>query len=209
MSVNGLFITIEGIDGAGKSTQAQRLAVALRARGLEVVLTREPGGTRLGAAMRDLLLDPEVHLSDWAECFLYLSDRALHVAEVIRPALDAGRCVVAERFADSTLAYQCYGRGLDLDLVRQLNGEAAPGLTPALTVLLDVPPETGAGRRATHDRIEAAGLAMHRRVRDGYLALAKEAPSRFVVIDATQAADRVAAEVLAAVERVVATRGVR
>ena len=205
--MNGCFISIEGIDGAGKSTQAQRLAEALRQEGVSVVLTKEPGGTRVGEAIRSLLLDPAIELTPWAEAFLYLSDRAQHVAEVVRPALATGQCVITERFADSTLAYQCFGRGLDFALIRRLNQEVTQGVEPRLIILLDVPPDVGAGRRETYDRIEGEGHSLHTRVREGYLALAADAPGRFRVIDGTRDTDTVAVEVHAAVRPLVA-RGV-
>jgi len=139
VTVAGLFVTLEGVDGCGKTTQAQLLADRLRASGHCVVLTRQPGGTVIGERLRELLLTPGNPIPPAAELFLYLADRAVHVAEAVVPALEKGCVVVCERYTDSTLAYQGYGRGLDLDLLRRLNEMATGGVSPDLTLVLDIP----------------------------------------------------------------------
>ena len=185
-----LFVTFEGIEGSGKSSHARTLAETLRSAGRVVVETREPGGTPAGAAIRALLLGAEVTpLTGPTELFLVCADRAQHVSQVIRPALADGRVVVCDRFSDSTLAYQGHGRGLDLALVRALDAEARGGLAPALTFLLDCPVDVGLGRAKARagatDRFEREAVTFHQRIRDGFLALAAEAPDRIVVIDST------------------------
>jgi dTMP kinase len=205
----GWFITVEGSDGSGKTTQASALADHLRDRGLQVVLTREPGGTWLGERLRELLLQRtgSTAASDpMADALLFNAARRQLLTEVIRPAIRAGQSVVCARFADSTLAYQGYGGGVSLDRLRALQDAATDGLGPDLTLLLDLPVEAGLARKAPGDvtRFEAEfDLAFHRRVRDGFLALAAASPERFVVIDATQSTSSVASAVNAAVERVI------
>jgi len=177
------FVTIEGIEGCGKSTQAQRLAEWL---GLRALLTVEPGGTALGRAIREMLLANGGHVTPVAELLLFFADRAQHVAEVIRPALADGRVVISDRFTDSTLAYQGYGRGLSSALIRSLSAHATGSLVPDLTLLIDVPVDVGlarARRRSAADRIEAEQREFHERVRQGYLALAQQEPARWVVVD--------------------------
>ena len=185
-----LFITFEGVEGAGKSSHARGLAALLRTRGHTVVETREPGGTPAGKALRGLLLGADATpLTPVAELFLYCADRAQHVAEVIMPALGEGTIVVCDRFSDSTIAYQGYGRGLDLTLVRSLDTHARAGLVPGLTFLLDCPVELGLARARSRaepeDRFEKEGVAFHDRIRRGFHALAAEAPERVVVLDTT------------------------
>ena len=190
------FIAFEGGEGSGKSTQARLLAEALGA-----VLTHEPGATELGRRIRSLVLDPAGgHAVDRrAEALLMAADRAQHVAEVIRPALDRGRDVVCDRFSGSTLAYQGYGRGLDIDDLDWLSRWASGGLEPDVVVLLDVPREVAVSRLAGEpDRMEAAGSAFHDRVADGYRRLAAANPARWVVVDGTGSVDEVAARVAAA-----------
>jgi dTMP kinase len=198
----GTFITLEGPEGAGKTLQAQRLAAALESRGHPTLLTREPGGTRLGDALRELLLSTtEGRIAPRADALLFNAARAQLVSEVIGPALDAGEFVVCARFADSTLAYQGYGEGIPLDDLRALARVATGGLVPDLTILLDLDAEVGLGRKAAadHTRFEAAfDLEFHRRVRAGFLALAAAEPGRFVVVDASRTADVVFEDVLAA-----------
>jgi dTMP kinase len=207
-----LFITFEGIEGSGKSSHARALAVLLRERGFAVTETREPGGSAAGAAIRALLLGTEATpLTPLAELFLYCADRTQHVAEVIRPALDAGRVVICDRFSDSTVAYQGYGRGLPLDVVRALDARARDGLAPALTFLLDCPVETGLARAkarsADADRFERETVAFHARIRAGFDALAAAAPERIVVVDSTGDAQAVGERVAAvALERLGASR---
>lgn len=196
------FITFEGIEGSGKSTQARRLAAALGERAL---LTQEPGGTALGCAIRALLLEPrEEAVAPAAEMLLFFADRAQHVAERLRPALAAGRIVISDRYTDSTLAYQGYGRGLPRHLLEAVAEVATGGLKPELTILLDVPVTLGlgrVGRRGTRDRLESEQLEFHERVREGYFALAAADPARYFVVDATRPPDTVAAELLAEVRR--------
>jgi dTMP kinase len=198
-SVTGRFVVFEGGEAAGKSTQAARLAARLGA-----VATREPGGTAVGAAVRALLLDPgTVGLDDRTEALLMAADRAQHVAEVVRPALAAGRHVVSDRYVGSSLAYQGWGRGLPIDEVRRLSEWATGGLWPDLVVLLEVPAAVAESRLAGRpDRLEAAGDAFHRRVGEGYRALAAADPSRWAVVDGGGEADAVES----AVWRVVAER---
>ena len=199
----GTFITFEGGDGSGKSTQTAELARRLRQAGRTVCLTAEPGGTALGDAVRRFLEEQaaasRAPLSPEAELFLFAAARAQHVAELIRPALDRGETVISDRFADSSVAYQAYGRGLPVEQVNTANALATGGLTPNLTVLLDVDPEQGLQRAASaakqDDAIGKAPLAFHRRVRKGFLALASQEPNRFLVLDATQPKPDVAAEV--------------
>lgn len=196
----GKFITFEGGEGGGKTTQAKRLAAALAEVGVKAVFTREPGGTRLAELIRGLLReelrDPPC---DKAELLLFLAARAQLVANVIEPALAAGKWVVSDRFSDSTFAYQGYGRGLPLETLRVINDFATSGLKPDLTLLLDVAPETAAarlrGREAATataaDRIESAGAAFHARLRAGFLEMAEAEPGRIVRVDANGTPDEV------------------
>ncbi|MEO5885913.1 MAG: dTMP kinase [Candidatus Limnocylindrales bacterium] len=203
----GRLITIEGPEGGGKSTQAHRLVAHLHAAGRVVLLTREPGGTWLGERLRDVLLartGSAAATDPLTDAFLFNASRRQLVTEVIRPALDAGTTVICARFADSTLAYQGYGAGMSLDRLRALESIATDGLTPDLTLLLDLPVEVGLARKAAGDltRFEAEfDLAFHRRVRDGFLALARAEPQRLSIIDAAEPVDRVAVAIAAAVDR--------
>jgi dTMP kinase len=196
-----MFVAFEGGEGAGKSTQVVALAAALRARGLDVLETFEPGDTRIGPDVRRLVLGhASAGLSPVAEALLYAADRAEHVEAVLRPALARGAVVLTDRYVDSSLAYQGAGRPLDHDEVARLNTFATGGLTPDLTVLLDLDPAQGLLRAgAEPDRLEVEPLEFHRRVRAQYLALAAADPDRYVVIDAAAPPDRVAAQVAAAV----------
>ena len=200
MMPKGKFITFEGGEGCGKSTQVQRLKAALERKGISVLLTREPGGTLLAEQIRSLLKDEtEDPPCDRAELLLFLAARAQLVKNVIRPALAAGTWVVSDRFSDSTLAYQGYGRGLSLDVIRAANDFACEGLKPDRTILLDVDPVTSRarmrGREASTntkaDRIERAGDDFHARLRKGFLELAAAEPSRIVTIDASGTEDDV------------------
>lgn len=200
-----LFVTFEGIEGCGKSTQLRLLANHLRASGRDVVETREPGGTAAGQALRRLLLGEDaVPLAPLAELLIYCADRAQHVGELIRPALAAGRIVLCDRFSDSTIAYQGYARGLDLDVVRGLDTRARDGLVPDVTILLDCPVVEGLRRARRRndagDRFERETAAFHDRVRDGFHALAAAEPGRFHRLDSTAPLEEVAAEVRAHVE---------
>lgn len=200
MMPKGKFITFEGGEGCGKSTQVQRLKAALERNGISVLLTREPGGTRLAEQIRSLLKDEtEDPPCDRAELLLFLAARAQLVKNVIRPALEAGTWVISDRFSDSTLAYQGYGRGLSLDVISAANDFACEGLKPDRTILLDVDPVTSRarmrGREASTntkaDRIERAGDDFHARLRKGFLELAAAEPSRIVTIDASGTEDDV------------------
>ena len=192
----GRFIALEGGEGCGKSTQAARLATALGA-----VATREPGGTRIGTLVRAIVLDPaNDDLTDRAEALLYAADRAQHAAEVIVPALTAGRHVVSDRSAFASIVYQGYGRQMGAEVVRRLSNWAVDGCWPDLVVLLDIDPRVAATRLdRTLDRLEVAGEAFHERVRAGYLELAASEPERWIVIDADQPVDAVETAVRAAV----------
>jgi dTMP kinase len=192
----GCLITIDGVEGAGKSTQAARLADAMRREGREVVVTREPGGTELGRALRAILLDDAAPgLTPETELLLYLSDRAEHVRRLVQPALERGAMVIADRFSDSTLAYQSYGRGLPIETVRELDAFARGGVVPVLTFILDLPPAEGLQRiRALRqaDRLERESLEFHRRVHLGFRAIAAAEPDRVVLVDARQPIDELA-----------------
>jgi dTMP kinase len=200
----GRFITFEGVDGSGKSTQLAALASALTTRGIPVVTTREPGGTPLGEAIRRVVLDQSFSgMSARAELLLYLASRAEHVDRVIRPALERGALVLCDRFTEATLAYQAYGRGLSLSDVTGLTRFAAADIEPDLVVLLDLPVEDGLARvreRRGLNRLDQETVAFHGRVRDGYLALAESAPNRFKVFDARRPVTDLHASIVAAVE---------
>jgi len=210
--MSGFFVTFEGGEGSGKSTQLERLARRLRARGLEPLVTREPGGTPLAEGIRALLLDPARRPSAMAEALLMEAARAELVAGVIRPALLAGRIVLCDRYDDSTLAYQGGGRGLDAELLRGLNRAATEGLKPDVTLLFDLDPAAGLARRAraadSVNRLDREPEAFHARVRARYLELAKAEPGRFVVLDGSLPPDRLETQVWAALEpRLVALGG--
>lgn len=199
----GRFISFEGVDGSGKTTQAARLAGRLRARGFEVVVAVEPGGTAVGEKIRAILLDRRNSgLTAETELLLYFASRAQNVAEVIRPALARGAVVLSDRYTDSTIAYQGYGRGLGEQVVRQLHRVACGDLWPDLTLLLDVEPEVGlerARQRGALDRMDAQAREFQRRVRQGYLELAAREPGRIRIIDARGELEAVGAAVEAAV----------
>jgi dTMP kinase len=192
----GLFITLEGGDGSGKSTQAELLREWLTADGRKVVRTREPGGTDVGVEIRELVLHHRGDISPRAEALLYAADRAHHVATLVRPALARGEVVVQDRYLDSSVAYQGAGRVLDAREVRRVSEWATEGLLPDLTVLLDL--DSGAARarldvaRTRYDRLEAEASEFHDRVRAAYLGLAEAEPERFLVIDATRPIDEIA-----------------
>jgi dTMP kinase len=206
-----MFLTFEGMEGCGKSTQCKKLIEHYVRLGHDVLHTLEPGGSPLGRELRRILLDPKnTNLSATSELFLYLADRAQHVAAVIRPAMENGRTVICDRFADSTVVYQGYGRGLDPALLRQLNDVAVQGLWPDVTILLDVEPEVGLKRAlarnmrdnkaTTEGRFEAESLAFHTRIREGYLTWAALNRSRYLVVDANQAPDQVFSAILRGLE---------
>ena len=201
-----MFITFEGIEGTGKSTQMALLKARLEDQGQSVLMTLEPGGSRIGAELRRVLLSLENRdLCAQAELFLYLADRAQHVAQVVRPALEAGQIVLCDRFADSTVAYQAYGRGLDAELLHSLNTLAVDGLWPQLTILLDLAPEVGLaravarntaeGKTVAEGRFEAESLAFHSSVRQGYLAWAQRFPQRIRIVDASGTPEDIALKV--------------
>ena len=196
----GFFLTFEGPDGSGKSTQANMLAVALRDRGLDVVETREPGGTGVGEAVRHVLLDVDgPPMNPLTMALLLSASRAQLVSDVIRPALEQGSMVVADRYADSTVAYQSYGFGLDLGVVRDLARIATGGLAPAASVFVDVPVAVGLermGRRGARNRLDMPSLEFHERVRNGYLQEIAQEPSRWIVVDGNQDPQSVHAAVM-------------
>ena len=195
-----MFVSFEGPDGSGKTTQIYLLAGWLREQGHEVVLTREPGGTAIGAQIRAVLHDPvNTEMDATAEILLYSADRAQHVAQFIRPALASGKIVISDRYADSTLAYQGYGRGLDLEMLRAITRFATGGLVPDLTLYLDITPEEGLQRRRLGgdewNRLDAEALEFHQRVRAGYLELVEREPGRWVVVNAARPVAQVQAEI--------------
>lgn len=195
-----MFISFEGLDGCGKTTQAALLADALRAEGGEVVAVREPGGTAAGERIRDLLLDPSAQILPWAEALLYAAARAQLVGEVIRPALARGATVIADRFIDSSVAYQGVARGLGIDRVLAVNDAATGGLQPDRTLLLRIPAEDAAARRdGNADRIESEAGAFHQAVADGFSQAAARFPQRVRVVDAGGSREQVAARVREAV----------
>jgi dTMP kinase len=190
-----MFVTFEGLDGCGKSTQARRLADALSGEGLEVVSTREPGGTPLGEAIRDLVLHGD-HVAPWAEAMLYTAARAQHVDQVIRPALARGATVVCDRYLDTSVAYQGAGRGLGADVILDVNLRAVGGLLPDRTFLVELDADAALARVGDKgDRIERAGAEFWPRVVDAYRKLAERFPERYVVIDGSRSVDEIAAEV--------------
>lgn len=204
----GLFITVEGIEGSGKTTQARALAQALRGEGRTVVLTHEPGGTAAGEALRAIFLDPSIQLAAPAELLLVLADRAQHVSLLLKPALERGEIVISDRYGDSTIAYQGYGRGLDLEWVQRLNAFASGGVMPDRTIVLDCPVELGLARArqrnaATQppDRFEGAALDFHRRVHEGFCQLARRYPDRIRLIDSSRDPGQVQAEIMAVVRQ--------
>jgi dTMP kinase len=205
--VAGVFIALEGGEGAGKSTQSAAVAAYLTGRGHEVVMTREPGGTAAAEAIRAVLLDPaNTGLDDRAEALLFAAARADHVARVIRPALDRGAVVVTDRFVDSSIAYQGIGRDLGRDRVADLSVWATGGLLPDLTVVLDIDPAIGLSRVDRPDRLEAEPLEWHRRVRQAFVDLAARAPDRYLVVAADQPVEAIAARVAARVDLLLVSR---
>ncbi|MBP6996273.1 MAG: dTMP kinase [Phycicoccus sp.] len=201
MDATGVFVAFEGGDGAGKSTQVRLLADWLTSLGREVLVTRQPGGTPLGAQIRDLVLHGD-HVSPRAEALLFAADKAQHVDLVIRPALEAGGVVITDRYTDSSIAYQGAGRDLGADEVAQLQRWAVDSVVPDLTVIIDVSAQEGRRRRGeVHDRLESEGDAFHESVRAHFLALAAQAPHRYLVLDGTLPADDLAAAVREALVR--------
>jgi dTMP kinase len=200
--VTGHLFVFEGPEGAGKSTQVARLAARLRAAGFDPLVTREPGGTPAGDRVRSLLLDPDLRVDAITEFLLYAAARAQHVLELIGPALAEGRVVISDRFTAASVAYQGHGRGLDVAWIRDVNARVTAGLTPDLVLLLDLDPALGLARAATRgrpDRLEAAALDFHLRVRDGFVQQAHADPERWRVIDATEAPATVEARIWRAV----------
>jgi dTMP kinase len=201
-----MFITFEGIEGSGKSTALNALCELLRERGIALLHTREPGGSELGVSLRSLLLNARQEIVPEAELFLYLADRAQHVRHVIRPALGRNLLVLSDRYADSTIVDQGYGRGLDIERLYLLNEMAVGGLWPDCTVVFDLEPEVGlarararnsqSGTDVTEGRFEAETLSFHKRIRQGYLSWAKRHPRRFRIVDAQAMPDAVFAELL-------------
>ena len=191
MARRGLFITFEGVEGAGKSTQIRQLATSLEKEGVSVLITREPGGTPISERIREVLLERQHHkMVSTTEVLLYAAARSQHVAQCIAPALAEGQIVISDRFGDAMVAYQGNGRGLDLELIHHLNRVATDGLVPDLTIVLDLSVEVGRERtlhrRRSRDRLEMEDFEFHQRVRDGYLTIAREEPHRVKVIDSEQ-----------------------
>lgn len=198
----GLFITFEGGDGCGKTTQIKLLDEYLREKGYKTLFTREPGSKGLGIKLREILLNYDGEVSPTCESFLFLADRAQHVDCIIKPALEEGVIVLCDRHTDSTVAYQGYGRGLDLEQIHNLNNIATSGLKPDLTIVLDVDVETSQNRVGSEkDRMESAGIEFFERVRKGFLEIAKQEPERVKVVDSTQTIEEIHQQILELVGR--------
>lgn len=207
--MKGRFIVFEGIDGSGKTTQLKLLGERLEQRGYRVLYTREPGGTPMGEAVRKILLDPQhKEINPVAEALLYAAARAQHVAQVIKPALLEGQIVLCDRFVDSSLAYQGFARGLSIELLEKINEPATAGLRPDLVLLLDFVSAAGleriAGAGRAADRIEQESLDFHRKVRAGYLTLARRDPRRYRVIDANGTIEQIHRDIIGLVGEVLA-----
>lgn len=199
----GLFITLEGADGCGKTTQLNLLKEYLTSRGYEIVVTREPGGKGLGEKLREILLNYDGEVSDRCEAFLYLADRAQNIDTIIKPAINLGKIVLCDRHTDSSVAYQGYGREQNIDDINMLNELAVNGVHPDLTIVFDIDTETSMARvGAEKDRLESAGIEFHKRVRNGYLEIAKKNPQRIKVVDASQTIEDVQRDVIKIVEGV-------
>ncbi|HEY3998251.1 MAG TPA: dTMP kinase [Candidatus Xenobia bacterium] len=214
--MKGFFITFEGLEGSGKTTQASRLVAALKEKGYSVVGTREPGGTPIGETLRNIVLDPNrKEMNSLTEVLLFAAIRAQHIAQVIRPMLDEGGIVVCDRFADATLAYQGYGRELHLTMVREVNGIASWGVQPDLTVYLDIEAEQGLARMRRRleeqenipDRIEREDREFYEKVRQGYHEISREEPGRFRVFNADQNPEQLHAKILDKVVQELRRRG--
>lgn len=193
----GLFITFEGADGCGKTTQLKLLAEYLQKNGVDVLVTREPGAKGLGEKLRDILLNYDGVVSDRCEAFLFLADRAQHIDTIVAPAVDAGKIVLCDRHIDSTAAYQGYGRGQDIVQINKLNMIATSGRKPDLTIVFDIDAETSLARvGSTKDRMESSGIEFFNRVREGYLKIAAQETARVKVLDATKSIDEVQQDVI-------------
>ena len=193
----GLFITFEGADGCGKTTQLKLLAEYLQKNGVDVLVTREPGAKGLGEKLRDILLNYDGVVSDRCEAFLFLADRAQHIDTIVTPAVDAGKIVLCDRHIDSTAAYQGYGRGQDIEQINKLNMIATSGKKPDLTIVFDIDAETSLARvGSTKDRMESSGIEFFNRVREGYLKIAAQETARVKVLDATKSIDEVQQDVI-------------
>ena len=198
----GLFITFEGGDGCGKTTQIKLLDEYLKNKGYKTLLTREPGSVGLGEKVREILLNYDAEVSPVCESFLFLADRAQNVDCIIRPALEEGTIVICDRHTDSSVAYQSYGRGLDIDRINMLNNIATSGLKPDLTIVLDVDVETSQARVGSEkDRMESAGIEFFERVRQGFLEIAKQEPDRVKVVDSKQSIEDIHKQILELVAR--------
>ena len=199
---NGLFITFEGADGCGKTTQIELLDKYLKDKGLETLITREPGAKGLGVKLREILLNYEGEVSPKAESFLFLADRAQHVDCLIKPAITEGKIVLCDRHTDSTVAYQGYGRELDIVQINYLNNLATGGLKPDLTIIFDIDVETSMQRVGKNkDRMESAGVEFFNRVRDGYLEIAKQEPQRVKVLNASDTIENIHNQVVELVNK--------
>jgi dTMP kinase len=201
----GIFITLEGIEGSGKTTQAELLRDLLLANGHKVVITREPGGSPIGEKIRDILLDvSHIEMAALTELLLYEASRCQHVYQTIKPALDEGKVVICDRFYDASTAYQGYGRGLDIEMVKNLNLVATEGQKADLTIVLDLPVAEGLRRLGQNlDRIEAETVGFHEKVRQGYLDLARSEPDRVKVIDASGSVEETFEKVRAIIESII------
>ena len=198
----GLFITFEGGDGCGKTTQIKLIDEYLRDKGYKTLLTREPGSKGLGVKLREILLNYDGEVSPTCESFLFLADRAQHVDCIIKPALEDGVIVLCDRHTDSTVAYQGYGRGLDLEQIHKLNNIATSGLKPDLTIVLDVDVKTSQARVGNEkDRMESAGIEFFERVRKGFLEIAKQEPNRVKVVDSTQSIEEIHKQIVELIQK--------
>lgn len=198
----GLFITFEGADGCGKTTQLMLLTKYLKAQGREVVVTREPGARGLGEKIREILLNYDGEVSSRAEAFMFLADRAQHIDVIVNPAIKSGKIVLCDRHTDSSVAYQGYGRRLDIDEIKRLNSIATNGKKPDMTLIFDIDVETSMARVGdTKDRMESAGIEFFNRVRNGYLEIAKQEPNRVKVLDASKSIEEIHKNVIALYEK--------
>ena len=207
MDKRGLFITFEGVDGCGKTTQMRLLSEYLESKGYEVVLTREPGAKGLGEKIREILLHYNGEVSSKAESFLFLADRAQNIEKIVNPSVTAGKMVLCDRHTDSTVAYQGYGRGVDIDELKMLNNLAVGNRKPDITFVFDIDVETSMTRVGKEkDRMESAGIEFFNNVRNGYLEIAKQEPDRVVVVDSTRQIEAIQTDVRNIVDKLINNR---